>query len=344
MKKQVFLVMVFCALGSARSLPFQDQVPIHFKGLTLVPNLILGNSTAENESFGTPSSVAADYAGRLFVADFTKKKILIYSEDGKFLDTIGDKPKAKVEFDGPRSIFIDSSGNLFIADSSRAIKRNRIITLSEDGELISSFKIPMVPQKIIAHGGSVFVNQRMSSYPCNIYEFSFNGKKIGEYENVEGLEEEKAVAGMTIDKDGFIYSAGRFIPVVRRYSMEGRLISTHEYQPKIKNRVDDPIQLTVFSGVQTAKGVLFRSEGREYPVCWDIAVDGRGFIYLLVARDHKKEQFCALFRFDPSFQVIEEVDLPFLCSRIYIDSSNRFYFFSPGITRCLIRCEARYSE
>lgn len=337
MKKLPLLVMIVFILGFGRPLPAQDEGIILFKGLAIRPDLILGNSRAENESFELPASVAADRAGRIYVLDYSKKKIFAFSKDGIFLRTIGDKKTGSVGFDGPRSICIDPSGRLFVADTKRTGAAS-VIALTEDGAELRTFRIPMIPQKIMLHAESLFVSHRMINFDCNFYEFSLDGRQIRGYENVAGIDEDKAAAIMALDRDGSIISAGRFVPFIKKYSREGKLVASCEYKPQIAHKMP-PMQSS-----SSYKAGRLRIESSEYPICMDVAVDRAGYIFILVVRDHNKEEYCGLIRIDPSLRIVEDVDLPFLCDHIYIDEANSFYFLSTRKTRCVIRCEARRSQ
>lgn len=335
MKKLPSLIIILFILGNGRPLPAQDENIIQFKGLVLRPNLILGNSRAENESFGFPASVVSDRDGRIYVADYSKKKILTFSKEGTFLRTIGDNKTGSVGFNGPRSICFDPSGRLFVADT-RSTGAASVIVLTEDGTELRTFKIPMIPQKIMIRAESLFVSHRMINFDCNIYEFSLDGRQIRGYENVAGLDEDKAAAMMALGREGTIISAGRFVPSVKKYSRDGKLETSFEYKPHIAHRMP-PMQPS--SSYRAGKLVI---ESSEFPICMDVAVDQAGYVFLLVVRDHNQEGLCGLIRIDPSLKVVEDVNLPFLCDRIYIDEANSFYFFSTRRTRCLIRCEASW--
>jgi len=44
--------------------------------------------------------------------------------------------------------------------------------------------------------------------------------------------------------------------------------------------------------------------------------------------DIDKEELCSLYKFDPSGKLEQKVALPIDCGRLFIDSSNNFYFLS----------------
>ena len=336
-RRSLVLVILLFIIGNSRSLPAQDAASIRFKGFVLCPNLILGDSRAANDSFELPASVASDRSGQIYIADYLKKKVQVFSKDGTLLKTIGDKKTGSVGFSGPRSICFDPSGRLFVADTGRTGMAS-IRILSEDGAELRSFKIPMIPQKILIRAESLFVSHRMITIDCNIYEFSLDGREIRGYENVSGLDEDKASATMALGSDGSIISAGRFLPSVKKYSREGRLEASFEYQPHIAHR-KPPMQPS--SSYRAGRLVI---ESSEYPICMDVAVDRAGYIFLLVVRDHDQEGLCGLVRIDPSLKVVEDVDLPFPCDRIYVDEADSFFFISTRRTRRVIRCEASFTD
>ena len=74
-----------------------------------------------NNQFNTPSGLAFDSAGRLYVSDTYNHRIQVLQADGTYLATIGVTGQAgddDLHFNEPRHITIDSNSRLYVADSS----------------------------------------------------------------------------------------------------------------------------------------------------------------------------------------------------------------------------------
>ena len=140
---------------------------------------------------------------------------------------------------------------------------------------------------------------------------------------------------------GNLYLAYRFLPKVKIYTPDGKLYQEFEYQPQIKKK-RSPFERVITKKVDQLRELTYeypelKVANREFPVCLDIAVDNSGLIYLLVASDHSIEERCALYCFDQTGRFIESVDLPVLCSRMYINDRGDIFFISQSATKSVIR-------
>ena len=98
------------------------------------------DGNALQAQFNTPSGIAIDRAGNIFIADTSNNRIRKLSTDGTRVSTIAgtgvagftDGRAGEAQFDGPIGIAVDPSGNLFIADtyndSIRKITTEGIVT------------------------------------------------------------------------------------------------------------------------------------------------------------------------------------------------------------------------
>ncbi|EFC35888.1 predicted protein [Naegleria gruberi] len=93
-----------------------------------------GGVTTKNV-MDSPTGVVVDYEGNIYVCDWFKHRIVVFSPGGELLKSIGSMGKEYGQFSFPRDIDIDSAGNIIISDSGN----NRIQILKSNGEFISSF-------------------------------------------------------------------------------------------------------------------------------------------------------------------------------------------------------------
>ena len=65
-----------------------------------------------------PTYVVLDGEGNLFVTDTMNSRVSIFSPDGEFLRTIGERGDGFGQFDKPKGVALDSLGNIYVTDSS----------------------------------------------------------------------------------------------------------------------------------------------------------------------------------------------------------------------------------
>ncbi len=327
----ILSILLASAVGRAQG---NGPAKIEFSDLAFVHDLALGTSENDPVTFKNPAGVAVDKERRIYVADPTNKCIEVFASDGRHLETIGGK-EGVLRLDGPASICFDDQDVLFIFEFTRSTRR--IVAISLEKKILRSYPLRYPPAKILSVDDSILAGLAASDY--NIQKFSKEGRLIAEMDLVSGQEEEKAATSFALDRGGNLHLARKFVPVIKRLAPDGRELSSFEYNPTIANR-QPPIQLKSIPLGQRGNAGAFRIEGAKYPICYDIAVDSKGFQYLLVARDHAQSELCALWRIDPENKKIESAPLPFWCSRIHIDRFDQFYFFGSSDAPYVNRCRA----
>ena len=79
------------------------------------------NCSDENDHFNSPSSIAFDSDGNMYVSDTGNYRVQVFESDGSYLATIGvtgEWGSDNNHFDWPRHIAIDASDLLYVADSA----------------------------------------------------------------------------------------------------------------------------------------------------------------------------------------------------------------------------------
>jgi DNA-binding beta-propeller fold protein YncE len=72
-----------------------------------------GNGPGE---FNSPTGVAVDESGNVYVADFGNDRIQIFDDDGEFAAAFNADVAGDGQLDGPADVAVDELGNIFVAD------------------------------------------------------------------------------------------------------------------------------------------------------------------------------------------------------------------------------------
>ena len=306
---------------------------IKFNDFTLTLDLVMGKGKDKNDKFKSPSSLAVDSAGNIYIADMENNRIQIFSDNGEYIRSISGKSAVKIKLFSPGILAIDNDDNLYIAERDK--RKRRVLIISKEGKLINSFKTPLYPYKMDVYKDNIYIGEKGGSQEYNIFVCSKKGKIVAAMEKSTNMKYFDRSVTFTIDKEGNIYTANRFLPKVKKYFPYGKRPIEFEYEPSIKNKRDleeHYVTDVIMDPNVRGKGTV-AMEFKEDPICFDIAIDNSGIVNLLVASSHNKEEDSTLYRFDQQGQFIEKVDLPFSCGKIYIDSFNNFYFISTIVSR-----------
>jgi len=83
------------------------------------------------ENLDSPSGLAYDAAGLLYIAESGKNRIVIVSPDGSILQTIGDR-SGPGELIAPQDVSIDGNGGIVVADTGH----HRVICFDAEGKIL----------------------------------------------------------------------------------------------------------------------------------------------------------------------------------------------------------------
>jgi len=111
-------------------------------------NTIGYQSGTDDEIIGMMADMTVDAKGNIYVADYTFKKVKMYSQNGKLIKVFGKgEGRGPGEFKEIRSIDVDHDGNLYVADMSRGV----VVIFDSTGTLVKEFKPKMRPAYILAN-------------------------------------------------------------------------------------------------------------------------------------------------------------------------------------------------
>jgi DNA-binding beta-propeller fold protein YncE len=104
-----------------------------------VTNMFEGGRGTDKGQFDSPTAVAVDPNGNIFVADTNNGRIEKFSPNGMFVTTIGTKGSGHGQLGEPNGIVIDRAGNIYVAEVA---SNHRVQKLAPDGTFIAEWKGP----------------------------------------------------------------------------------------------------------------------------------------------------------------------------------------------------------
>ena len=161
----------------------------------------------EPGQFMWPSAICVDQEGRVFISDEHLHKIMIFSEDGTFIDEWGKFGHSEGEMDAPSGLTINRNNELLVSDTYN----NRIQVFTLNGTYLRSFgdtgtieqRLNMPWRLTEAPSGDIYVadwgNDRVVKFDSRgqyLQHFGKNGTGEGEFIKP---------AGVAVDKKGRIY-------------------------------------------------------------------------------------------------------------------------------------------
>src|SRR5256886_3777758 len=84
-----------------------------------VTNMFQGGKGAGNGQFNSPTGIAVDGNGHIFVADTNNARIEKFAPSGTFLGAMGIKGTGFGQLGAPNGIAVDPAGNIYVADATR---------------------------------------------------------------------------------------------------------------------------------------------------------------------------------------------------------------------------------
>jgi DNA-binding beta-propeller fold protein YncE len=159
-----------------------------------------------------PRGIAVDAKGHVFVADTGNKRIVVFDQDGNYVTEFGSGGFDPGQFDEPVGIAIAPSGTVYVTDTWN----QRIQAFIPDAT--GDFYVPSIQWDVNGWFGQSLDNKPFIAVGANehvfitdpegyrIIEFTSSGEFVRTWGAFgSGPEEIGLAAGITIDKQGFVW-------------------------------------------------------------------------------------------------------------------------------------------
>ena len=144
--------------------------------------LQFGTEGMDDKEFKSPTGIAVDKDGQIYVADTDNHSIQKFDRDGNFLARWGDEPDSEEgKFYYPRGLATSPEGDVYIADSGN----NRIQKFDSEGNLINAW---------------------------GKFGFAWRGAEAGKFD---------VPWGVTTDKQGFLYVSDTTNARIQKFQSDG---------------------------------------------------------------------------------------------------------------------------
>jgi len=260
-----------------------------------------------NDFIDSPSGLAVDSDGKLYVADNDRQHIVVFDSNGEWENVWGDSGFDPGELSRPGDLALDSAGFLYEVDAAndRIQKFTRagdfITTWGDFGDEDGKFRAPS--GIAVDSAGNVFVTD---SQLHRIQKFSQNAVDPLKYDHVwsrgsegSGVEQFFAPSGVAVDSTGKLYVTDTNNQRVQILSTDGAFLGSWGTTGTTLSQFEEPGAIAIdsadrlyigfdeFSGIQkytTAGQFLGRwGRAREDGVTMAIgaiAIDSDGGVYV----------------------------------------------------------------
>lgn len=175
----------------------------------------------------------------IYAVDIRSHKIFKFSKNAEYLDSFGNRGQGPGEFYFPNRIRISREGDIFVLDG-----RIKMQIFNSQGKYFRGFQVyHSIIDFTIADNSLIYAS---CLYPVGngenpfIEVFDLNGKRIDSFG--ERIDQENH---RTLDSRAFLVQSGKEIiaaffhyPIVRRYTLEGKLIKEFRLNLKILNELE----------------------------------------------------------------------------------------------------------
>jgi len=236
------------------------------------------------KSFRTPTGVAVNNWGRIFIVDMDENSINEYDEKGTFIKKIGRPGQGPGDLMRPYHIICLPNGDIAVAEmdsriqifSSEGISK-RIITI---GKYIEWFDITDTQRLLYYAPLDSKLDHKIFSVADLDGKIMLRGGYNDDYSNDPYVHETLKLAADDLNQ---IYVANSRSPIIRQYEQDGRLVRALMYEPydmkETKHKFNE----------KTRDIDIERTNGTDFG-CGGIDVDKRGNIFVACFRKKQTEK------------------------------------------------------
>ena len=253
--------------------------------------------------FTSPSGIAIDSQGRVYVTDEHLHRVVVFDSGGRFLSKFGAPGIEDGELDTPSGIAIDSQDNLYVADTYN----NRIQKFKADGQ----FQLSFGSQDGLRLPWGVAVDANDDVYVADwgndrIQKFSSGGDHLATFgASGDGDGEFYRPSGVAVDADGFIYVADWGNERVQVLDPNGGFVTSVMGDATLSKWAENFLNVNVEEGAARSRADLepeidyFVPDSHEKSshiekYFWapaSVKLDGAGLIYVTESNRHRVQVY-----------------------------------------------------
>jgi hypothetical protein len=190
----------------------------------------------------TPTAVAVDKNGALWILDKNERKVIKLDESGKVLESIGSKGSKKGQLDDPTDIAIGANGDLYIADQGN----NWVQVFGSDGGFVRAITKGAVAN--LDEPISLALDAKDNLYVLDkaratVSVFSIKGEAVLEFGKGQGALADlvKPVAVMVSNDEVFVLDGNQ----VKVFNLAGLYQRSFAAKGNALGELDEPVAMAV---------------------------------------------------------------------------------------------------
>ena len=254
-----------------------------------VLTLSWGGYGSAGGQFSSPTGIAVDSSGNVYVADQSNNRVQKFDSNGNLLLVWGSYGSAGGQFINPMGIAVDSSGNVYVADFGN----HRVQKFDSSGNFITSWTVTNSLNYMNIAVSPVSGSTYIYTISSNIQQFDTNGNLLATWSSTTF---NCFPVGIAVDYSGNVYATN--CNNLEKFDNAGNLLTSwtipnyYTYGMAIDNHGNIYIGNGNNGGVDkySSTGTLLTSFGNLYP--GGVAVDSSGnVVYAIDSNNNVVDKF-----------------------------------------------------